>query len=441
MKELKSQLSRRSFIDLAAGAAGSAIVAGKLNAQASATKTGPKGANDRVRIGLVGAGSRGREVSGLWTANIPDAHYVAACDVFQSRLDQGIKLLTDNQNGAKVDSFGDYRRLLDRKDIDVVHIATPDHWHVKVMEDALSAGKDVYVEKPLSNNVETAASGLKAYRKSSGRLVQFGTQQRSGAHFQEAAKIVQSGALGKVTHAVCVFPGTGYGVAPEPEVAVPAGLDWDAFQGPAPRHPFKAGRLRWRGWWDYGGGLITDWGAHLTQLALWYLDSETTPPELSTGVGQYVNFVNPDHDQSPDSVMNTWKYPNFTMSFTNATQSDWEFGRQGNYFFGPKGSLHIHRYGYEVRPPSTANPKRASQIGDDAKLLMVPWREPDDSDNNSFTVAHGRNFMKSIKDRSKPIVDLEAGFYACLPCLLGVKAVRENKAFRWDNDKLEAVPA
>jgi predicted dehydrogenase len=440
MSKLNSEITRRTFFDLAAGVAGTALAAGKMPAQA-ATKTGPSGANERIRIGLIGTGNRGREVSGLWTSNISEAHYVAGCDVYQSRLDQGIKLLSDNQNGFKVEAFDDYRKILDRKDIDAVHIATPDHWHVKIMEDALAAGKDVYVEKPLSNNVETAAAGLKVYRKSSGRLVQFGTQQRSGTHFQEAAKIVQSGALGKVTHAMCAFPGTGYGIAPEAEVAVPGGLNWDAYQGPAPRHPFKAGRLRWRGWWDYGGGLITDWGVHLSQLALWYLNAETTPPMLSTGVGQYVNFVNPDHDQSPDSVMNTWQYPQFTMTFINATQSDWEFGRQGNYFFGPKGSLHVHRMGYEVRPPSTANPMRPSQTSDDVKLLMVPWREPDGSDNNSFTILHGRNFLKSMKDRSKPIVDLEAGFYASLPCLLGVKAVREGKAFRWDNEMLMAIPS
>src|SRR4029453_15312807 len=125
-----------------------------------------------------------------------------------------------------------------------------------------------FVEKPLSNTVERAVEALNAY-KGSNRVVQFGTQQRSGSHFQEAAKIVQDGQLGKITHAVIQFGGSGYGTPPEPEVPVPQGLNWELFQGPAPRRPFKQGRLRWRGWWDYGGGLITDWGVHLPDVALW----------------------------------------------------------------------------------------------------------------------------------------------------------------------------
>ena len=107
--------------------------------------------------------------------------------------------------------------------------------------------------------------------------------------------------------------------------------------------------MRWRGWWDYGGGLITDWGVHLTDVALWYLDSQRVGPLLTSGTAQYVNFVNPERDQSPDAFSVSWQYPSFVMTFTNAVVQDWEFGRQGNYFFGPGGSLLIHRAGYEVR--------------------------------------------------------------------------------------------
>jgi predicted dehydrogenase len=313
-----------------------------------------------------------------------------------------------------------------------VHIATPDHWHCQVMIDAISAGKDVYVEKPLSNSVERAVAGLKAYRASN-RIVQFGTQQRSGQIFIEAAKVVQGGELGKVTHAILKFPGTGYGTPPEPVVPVPEGLNWDMFQGPAPRHPFKMGRLRWRGWWDYGGGLITDWGVHLTQLALWYLNVQTTPPLLTSAAAQYVNFVNPEHNESPDAVIVTWQYPEFVMSYTNAAVEDWEFGRRGDYFFGPKGSLMIHRQGYEVRPPFRYFGYRRPEPQGSAEARRVPCRDPDGSDNDSFTIAHGRNFLDSLKARTKPIVDLEEGFYASLPCLLGIMAVREGKSFKWDD--------
>ena len=128
--------------------------------------------------------------------NYPDVQYVANCDAYATRLEQGIEQLSGLQKDVKIEGYEDYRRILDRKDVDAVHIATPDHWHCQMLIDAMAAGKDVYLEKPLSNTVERAVEALSAY-KSSNRVVQFGTQQRSGSHFQEAAKIVQDGQLGK----------------------------------------------------------------------------------------------------------------------------------------------------------------------------------------------------------------------------------------------------
>jgi predicted dehydrogenase len=236
---------------------------------------------------------------------------------------------------------------------------------------------------------------------------------------------------------------------------VPPGLNWDLFQGPAPRRAFKQGRLRWRGWWDYGGGLITDWGVHLTDVALWYLNSQRVGPLLTSGTAQYVNFVNPERDQSPDAFSVSWQYPNFVMTFTNAVVQDWEFGRQGNYFFGPAGSLLIHRAGYEVRPAGGGGGGRGrggAGGGEGAAAAQsapapppplqprrVPWREGDGSDSNSSTVVHGRNFIDCMKSRAKPVSDLEIGFYASLPCLLAVKAVREGRSFKWDDAAKKAV--
>jgi predicted dehydrogenase len=396
-------------------------------------------------------------VAAQFIRSFAEVQYVANCDAYATRLEQGNEQLSGLQKDVKIEGYEDYRRILDRKDVDAVHIATPDHWHCQMLVDAMAAGKDVYLEKPLSNTVERAVEALGAY-KSSKRVVQFGTQQRSGAHFQEAAKIVQDGQLGKVTHAVIQFPGSGYGTQPEAEAAIPQGLNWELFQGPAPRRPFKQGRLRWRGWWDYGGGLITDWGVHLTDVALWYLKSQRVGPLLTSGTAQYVNFVNPEHDQSPDAFSVSWQYPDFVMTFTNAVVQDWEFGRQGNYFFGPRGSLLIHRAGYELRPAGggqggrgrggagTANAQggQGAQDGPSAPLPLqprrVPWREGDGSDSNSSTVAHGRNFLDCVKSRSAPVSDLEIGFYASLPCLLAVKAVREGRSFKWDEAAKKAVP-
>jgi predicted dehydrogenase len=400
-----------------------------LSAVPTRAWTRAQGANDRVRIGVIGCGGRGTQVSTLFLRH-PDAQFVAAADVFKTRLDSLISSVNDGRNGATIEPYEDYRRLLDRKDVDAVLIATPDHWHCQIVIDAIAAGKDIYVEKPLSNTVDRAVAALQAYRRSN-RVVQLGTQQRSGQHFQEAAQIIQSGELGTITHAVLMFGGNGYGRTPEPETPPPAGLNWDMFQGPAPRHAYKRGRqTNWRAWWDYGGGLITDWGVHLTDIALWYLKSQHAGPLLTSAAAQYVSLEDPRHEQSPDAVAVTWQYSNFVMSYTNAVVTEAEFGRQGNYFFSPRGSLLIHRGGYEVR----LNPVRG---GGPVEPRRVPYAE--NYQDDPHTIQHARNFLDCVKSREKPVSDLEIGFYASLPCLLGVMAVREGKSFKWDDQALKAV--
>lgn len=292
-------------------------------------------------------------------------------------------------------------------------------------------------------------AALKAYRGSN-QVVQFGTQQRSGLHFQEAAEFVQSGKLGKVTHAVLFYPGS-YGRPPEPETTPPPGLNWEMFQGPAPRHAYTVGRHRsWRSYWDYGGGLITDWGVHLTDVALWYLKSQSVAPVLSSGSAQYVNLMNPEHDQAPDAFSVTWQYPDFVMTFTNVMPEaqKGEFDRRGNYFFGPLGSLLVNRMGYEVRP--RPQPQRGSGTGRTGgagaapppptlpfEYKLVPYAE--NYNDDPHTIAHVRNFLDCVKSRQKPVSDLDIGFYASLPCLLGVMAVREGGSFKWDNDALKVT--
>jgi len=451
MSKTGKDVTRRDFLGATAGLA-------VLSATSAGARTRVQGANDRVRLALVGCGSRGTQVSDFVLRH-QDAQYVAACDVFKERLDGRVasfgKSAHQVQAGTKVDAIEDYRRILDRKDVDAVHIATPDHWHCDILVDAIKAGKDVYVEKPLSNQIDRAVAALKAYRGSN-RVVQLGTQQRSGQHFQEAAEIVQSGKLGKVTHAVLIYPGSGYGRGPEPETPPPPGLNWDMFQGPASRHGYKLGRHRsWRGYWDYGGGLITDWGVHLTDIALWYLKSQSTGPLVTSGSAQYVNLVNPEHDQSPDAFSVTWQYPDFVMTFTNVMPDPQpgEFDRRGNYFHGPLGSLLINRMGYEMRPrPQVqrgAGPGRAGAPGGapaappppprlSFEYKRVPYAE--NYNDDPHTIAHARNFLDCIKSRQKPVSDLEVGFHASLPCILGVMAVREGRSLKWDGQALKAVP-
>lgn len=258
-----SDISRRTFIDLATGSTVfAAAAAGRANAQAP---------SNRVRMGLIGGGNRGNQVARFFLKH-PDCQFLAAAEPYKMRLDNTVTNLTKAQQGVTVEGYEHYRQILDRKDIDAVLVATPDHWHCPITIEACAAGKDVYVEKPLSNQIEPAWKAVEAARAHN-RIVQMGVQQRQGEAFKEAADIVQSGQLGKVTHVTLHFAGN-YGVPPEPAAPVPAGLNWELFQGPAPRRPFRPGRLRWRNFYDYGGGLVTDWGVHLVDVAHWYLKAD-----------------------------------------------------------------------------------------------------------------------------------------------------------------------
>ena len=293
-------ISRRKFIDLTAGAT---LLAG-TSLRGHAAGQGTQGANNRVRVGLIGGGTRGNMVAGFFL-KFPDAQILAVAEPYRMRLDRTIEALGKIQPGVKVDAFEDYRRIIERNDIDAVIIATPDHWHCPMTVEACAAGKDVYVEKPLSNQIEPAWKAVEAARKHN-RVVQMGVQPRQGEAFKEAAEIVQSGALGKVTHVMLQFAGS-YGVPPEPPSDPPAGLNWDLFQGPAPRRPFRPGRLRWRNFYDYGGGLVTDWGVHLVDVAHWYLKADNKAPLLTSAAAQYVTLSNPERDQCPDAFSISWQ--------------------------------------------------------------------------------------------------------------------------------------
>jgi predicted dehydrogenase len=405
----------------------------KASVAAATVSRSVLGANDRVQMGVIGCGTRGRMDSGFF-ARHKDCVFVAACDVAKSRLDPLAAKLTEG--GAKVDTYSDYRRLLDRKDIDAVLITTPDHWHSPMTVEACASGKDVYVEKPISNTIEAAQKMLEAARQHQ-RVVQVGLQQRQGKHFQEAAKLVQGGLLGQVTHVVMQFPG-GYTMPPEGNQEPPPDLDWNMFQGPAERRLYKPSRQRrWRAYYDYGGGLVTDWGVHLVDIAHWYLNADAKAPLLTSASAQYVNVPNPEHDQVPDAFIVSWQYDKFVMSFSNVSVYNPEFGTQGNYFYGPRGSLQVHRGGYQVRPSQQRRLPGAPEPPPPIESRLVRFAENYEDDPD--TVAHTRNFLDCVKSRQRPVTDIEIGFNSTLPCLLGILAIRQGRSFTWDGRAAKAV--
>ncbi|MGD0499152.1 MAG: Gfo/Idh/MocA family oxidoreductase [Bryobacteraceae bacterium] len=419
----------------------------RTSAAAMAASKSVLGANDRVQLGVIGVGTRGTADMGRFVQN-QDCAVVAVCDVAKSRVETAAKTI-----GGSVASFGDYRRVLDRKDIDAVLIATPDHWHSPIAVDAMAAGKDIYVEKPLSNAVPAAQRMLDASRKYQ-RIVQVGTQQRSWPHFQECAKMIQEGVIGPVTHAV-IFFGGGYYQAPQPPSDPPADLDWDAWQGPAPRHPYTPARQRnWRGFYDYGGGLITDWGVHLVDTARAVLDpGGANAPLLSSASAQYLNVENPDHEQVPNAFICSWQYKNFLISFTNTVPPDPDlcvagaepfFGTDaqgGDYFYGSRGVLLVNRRGYRLTMRSGGRGGRGGGGAAAPQPAPVATTQPTKFDDHveEGSPRHVRNFLDCVKSRQKTVCDMETGFYSTLPLLLALLAIQQGRSFGWDANGMKPV--
>src|SRR5690606_7285247 len=261
-------MKRREFLSsTAAGVAGGLVAgvgradgAGPAFSQSAQSRARVAGANDRIRVGFIGVGGMGRSHLNNFMQH-DDVQVVTVCDLWEMNRNRARRMSERQRTGA-ASAEQDFRRVLDRQDIDAVVIATSDHWHAIPMVMACRARKDVYVEKPVSHTIAEGRAMVKAAREHN-RVVQVGTQQRSGLHFQEAVRIVQSGALGKV-HRIATWNygnEAPAGIGRPPDGSPPAGLDWDFYLGPAPQVPFNPNRFifNFRWFWDYAGGMMTDW--------------------------------------------------------------------------------------------------------------------------------------------------------------------------------------
>ena len=426
-------IDRRNFLQMAMGAA----LTAHAEPVAAASSRRIRGANDRIRVGLIGCGGRGNQVARDWMKH-KDSVFVAACDVYKERLDETVVRIAGAQ-GTSPEAYEDYRRILDRTDVDAVLIATPDHWHGPMTVDACVAGKDVYVEKPVSNSIEQSLQMIDAARRHT-RVVQVGLQQRSWHHFQEARRLLREGYLGSpITHCTMVPPGGGFPRRtgpPQTPQDPPAGLNWDLFQGPAARKPFIPARLNWRGWYDYGGGNLSDWGVHLTDVMNWFMQADTTAPLLTSASAQYVRLPR-DPELVPDSYAVTWQCNDFVATLSNTMLPGEEDARQfyGNHFYGERGVMIVNRLGYEVRPyPPAGRPGQPPPEPLEARRFKDPngMSEVAESKLGSATHRHVRNFLDAMKSRKTPNCDVEVGFYSALPCLLAIVSVQTGKTVTWD---------
>jgi predicted dehydrogenase len=406
-----------------------------------------RGANDRVNVGLIGCGGRGKTVAKLMR-DVPNVGFVAVCDAYDPRTDEAREWA-----GPQCRAFRDFRKILEMKEIDAVLIATPDHWHAIPAVLACQAGKDVYLEKPVGHNVREGRLVVNATRKYK-RVVQVGIQHRSAPHYREAQEIVRSGALGPI-HFVRIWNYVNMhpqGIGKVADSEPPPGADWDLFLGPAPSVPFNKNRFvnTYRWFWDYGGGLVTDFGVHRFDSMHQVLGVDA-PRTVSASGGRFA--IN-DGCETPDVVQVTYEYPGFVMSYEATllnslgtglrspgkkyyqAKGDWD-RPHGEAFYGPNGTLLSDRLGFEIIPEL----KVASGPGAVGRNQPVEGlrSERRDSAGTDRTDLHVQNFIDCVRSRKDPVATVESGHRASTVAHLGNIAYRTGRKIHWDGEKEQII--
>jgi len=360
------------------------------------------GANDRIRLGGIGLGTRGGQVLPIFR-NAGNADIVALSDPYAPR----IAALKQQLGAADAREYPDFRQLLDQKDIDAVLITAPDHWHAAMAIAALDAGKDVYLEKPVSHTIEEGER-LLAAAAASPQIIQAGYQQRSWAHFKQARDIVASGALGRICAVFCSWASDYISPAVSAPQVNTDQLNWKAFLGPAPDQPYRLLRFwRWRFFWDFGGGHLTDLFSHLVDVVHWYLGQDT--PSAATAIGGQ-NVV-PEFE-CPDTLSAAFEYPGFTVTH-NATLVGTLEGINIT-FRGTDGMMKLNRDGFTVYQ------ERAPIVGSTG--LPAPLISA--RSTGEGTVDHVNNFLDCVRSRQTPNADIRSAVAAARAAHLGNQAYR-----------------
>ena len=406
--------NRRKFIKNTAVAAAAVSVAPTiLNACASPS--------DKVTVGLIGCRSMGWSdlTAFLKQENV---ECVALCDVDSKVLEEKAAEV-EKQTGKKPLTTGDFRKVLENKDIDAVIIGTPDHWHAIMMMMALEAGKHVYVEKPMGHSIEECNAMVKAAAKYPKLQVQVNMWQRSSKHWFEASEMVKSGQLGDV-HLVKAWIYKGYNTPYpyQPDSEAPAHVDYDMWLGPAPKRPFNNNRFHYnfRWWWDYAGGAMTDWGVHLLDFALHGMDAGM-PQSISPGGGIY--YHEPGTIETPDIQQAIYSYPKHTMIWEcglNPGMGPYGKGH-GVAFVGNKGTLVVHRGGWELMPDRNNAEKKPFF---EAKTQKEYGDGMDE---------HIQNFLGCIRKGGKLNCPVEIGAKTAIVSEMGNIAYRTGKRIHWDD--------
>ncbi len=398
------------------------------------------GANERAVIGLIGCGGRGRYVARFMKD--AGAEFAAVADVYDKNASAA-----KDWAGGRCEAHSDFRRLLEKKDIDAVLVATPDHWHAGAAVLACAAGKHVYVEKPLAHNIHEGRAIVEAARRYQ-RIVQPGMQHRSSPHFAECAEIVRSGQLGKVPYVriwncVNMVP---RGIGKEPDGPVPEGLNWDMYCGPAPLVPYNRKRFlsTYRWFWDYSGGYITDFGTHRFDTVHQIMGVERPLTAVATGG----RFAVDDAGQMPDVLSVTYEYPGFVLTYEGINMNGFGAGirsagmryynMRGPYdrpngmaFYGTNGTLMADRVGYEIFPELAAGSWPPGPAPSEPTFRI----ERKQMNTTDATSLHARAFVEAVRGMRKPPADIETGHRATTIPHLGNISFKTGLKLKWNAEK------
>ena len=433
--------NRRTFLKRSFAAAGSAAVPLVWSRRLRAGEP----ASERLRIGCIGVGGRGTLV-GNTACGLGEK--VACADVDRHRAERFA-------GGGKCAAYTDYRELLDRQDIDVVTVGTPDHWHSRIVIEAVKAGKDVYSEKPLTLTIDEGKKICQAV-KQTGCVVQVGTQQRSSPQFLMAIAIAQSGRLGKVLKATCYIGGAPAG-GPFPTADPPPNLNWDAWLGQCPLVPYTPqrchGSFRW--WLEYSGGKLTDWGAHHLDIAQWALGYDRSGPVEIEGRGQFP-FIDDNFDpvaffagkKKLPNGFNTATSFEVTLRFENGSSLVATHGPgNGIMIEGEKGRIYVNRARLSGKPIEELTKADNDWLADETVRLykgkpIDPSGVTTDAANtgrDQATVEHMKNLFACVKDRTQPVSDVFTHHRAVSSCHLCNIGMLLRRKLRWDPAKEDFV--
>lgn len=410
--------SRRKFLRATGQTVAGAGVLGALPWDVIASSKASVSQNDRINVGVIGANGMGWSNATSFM-KIPEVNLMAIADVDQRVIDKRVAEVKGAN--VKLKQYSDYRKLLENKDIDAVIIGTPDHWHCLQMVEACAAGKDVYVEKPVGNSIAECEVMVNAQKKYN-RAVQCGQWQRSMPHFIDALNFLRTGKLGQIrTVKAWAYMGWMENIPEKPNSPVPPGVDYTMWLGPAETRPFNENRFHFnfRWFWDYAGGLMTDWGVHLVDYVLLGMDAPLPKSVYASG-GKYA-YPN-GGNETPDTLAAVYDFGDFTMLWEHAQGiSNGNYNRDhGIAYIGNNGTLVLDRGGWEV-------------IADEKRMEPVPYQP----NKGSGLDAHTQNFIQAVKSRKLESLTcpIQAGAHVANVCQMGNISYRTGQIVHWDKEE------